>query len=379
MPGPAWSALDALAVAAGLTVELPVRGNSFRSDADVTWQTINPDGVRIWQDNATCPFAQAGIYQIEGSANGPAARGLNELVFSHYKGRALDIAEDIFSPFYHRVAGTIRAIAPHWLLLAEMDPFGAMTGRKLPASMPAESVNASHWYDVTLLVSKQFDATLSVDLLSGEQSSGLAEIGARYQRQLADVKALADAVPGGLPTLIGEFGIPYDLDESAAYRAWAGGKCDESIWHAHTQALSLMYDALDALHLSSTQWNYTAGNRNHARIGDQWNQEDLSVYSIDQPEGRAIHGFCRPYAQALQGRLQHVYFDINSGFFKLRYEADAQIKLPTEIYLPRIQYADGVTISFAGPVLRHQLSEDGQHLQVWAASVGAITVICMRQ
>jgi Cellulase (glycosyl hydrolase family 5)/Glycoside hydrolase family 5 C-terminal domain len=379
MPGAAWSALDALAVAAGMTVKIPVRGNSFKAEAEVTWQTINPDCVRIWQDNAICPFAQAGIYEIEKSTNGRAAKALNEKAFNQYKGRELNIAEDIFSPFYHRVASTIRAIAPHWLLMAEMDPFGAMTGRNLPTSMPEQSVNASHWYDVTLLVSKQFNTALSVDLLSGEQSSGLAEIGARFRRQLAGVKALAETVPGGLPTLIGEFGIPYDLDDSAAYRAWASGKRDESIWDAHTQALSLMYDALDALHLSSTQWNYTAGNRNHPRIGDQWNQEDLSVYSIDQPEGRAVRGFCRPYAPALQGRLQDMHFDVGSGVFKLTYEADAQINLPTEIYLPRIQYANGATLSFTGPVLRHQLSEDGQNLQIWSASAGAITVVCMRK
>ena len=150
------------------------------------------------------------------------------------------------------MARTFRAIAPHWLLMAEMDPFGAMSGRAFPASMPAQSVNASHWYDVTLLVTKQFDSALSVDLLSGEHSRGVPAIGARYQRQLAAVIALADAVPSGMPTLIGKFSIPYDLDDGAAYTAWAGGQRDDSIWHKHTLALALMYDALDALHLSST-------------------------------------------------------------------------------------------------------------------------------
>jgi Cellulase (glycosyl hydrolase family 5)/Glycoside hydrolase family 5 C-terminal domain len=379
MPGMFWSALDALAVASGITIDLPVRGNSFDPRSDMTSQTVNSQGIRIWRDGVACPFEQAGIYAIEASSKGVVATALKEDAFRHYQGRTLQIAEDIFAPFYHRVASALRAVGPHWLLMAEMDPLGAMLGRTFPADMPAQSVNATHWYDVTLLVKKQFDPSLSVDLLTGEHSSGEIEIGARYQRQLAAVKALGEPVPWGLPTLIGEFGIPYDLDDRAAYAAWASGNQDGSIWKTQTQVLSLMYDALDALHLSSTQWNYTAGNQNHARIGDQWNQEDLSVYSLDQPAGRAVHGFCRPYAQALQGSLRRVFFDRFTGVFELAYEANPLISLPTQIYLPSLQYAFGLDIALAGPVLRHKHLADSDTLLVWAASPGTISVSCTRR
>ena len=377
-PGVVWSALDALAVAAGVTLDLPVRGNSFDSQVTASLQTVNPQGIRIWRDGVLCPFAQAGIYAIEASEKGAAVTALKEDAFSQYQGRTLNIADDVFGPFFHRVARTIRASAPHWLLMAEMDPFGAMSGRTFPAGMPAQSVNASHWYDVTLLVKKQFDSTLSVDLLTGEHARGTLEIGARYQRQLAAVKALAEPVPSGLPTLIGEFGIPYDLADGAAYAAWAMGKRDDSIWQTHTQALCLMYEALDALHLSSTQWNYTAGNQNNARVGDQWNQEDLSVYSLDQPAGRAVHGFCRPYAQAIQGSLRRVCFDTACGVFELDYDADPAIALPSQIYLPRAQYPKGLTITLNGPVLRHTHHESQQLLLVWSAAPGLISLKCTR-
>ena len=378
MPGVVWSALDALAVAAGMTLDLPARDHSFDPCAATAVQTVNPQGVRIWRDGVLCPFAQAGIYAIEATGDGPVIQALNEAAFSQFQGRAINIASDVFEPFYHRVASTIRAIAPHWLLLAEMDPFGAMSGRTFPAGMPAQSVNASHWYDVTLLVKKQFDCTSSVDLLTGECSIGAPEIGARYQRQLAAVKALAESVPSGLPTLIGEFGIPYDLADGMAYAAWASGNQDDAIWHAHTQALSLMYDALDALHLSSTQWNYTAGNQNNARIGDQWNQEDLSVFSLDQPAGRAVHGFCRPYAQAIQGSLQQVSFDTETGVFKLTFEADPAMGLPTQIYLPALQYPDGLHTTVDGPVRRYEHDLQSQLLLVWAEAAGTISVTCTR-
>ena len=376
MPGLVWSPLDALAVAAGIPVELPLRGAGFDSTAVSTLRKVNPHGVRIWRDDVPCPFEQAGIYAIEASEKGAVAKGLREDAFSFYQGRSINIAEDVFSPFYHRVASTVRAVAPHWLLFAEMDPLGAMTGRTFPASMPAQSVNASHWYDITMLVKKQFDSVLSVDVLTGEHSRGELEIGARYKRQLAAVQALAKAVPAGLPTLVGEFGIPYDLNDSAAYAAWAGGQHDDSIWQTHTQALSLMYDALDALQLSSTQWNYTAGNLNNARVGDQWNQEDLSVYSLDQPAGRAVKGFCRPYAQAVQGSLQRMFFCMSSGVFELQYKTDLEATEPTQIYLPKVQYPHGVAITFEGAIQRQEHREDQQLLLVWAIGPGIISIQC---
>ena len=59
---------------------------------------------------------------------------------------------------------------------------------------------------------------------------------------------------------------------------------------------------MQCLLMNSTQWNYTASNRNDQAVGDGWNQEDLSIYSIDQRSdpadinsgGRALKGFVRP-------------------------------------------------------------------------------------
>ena len=102
-----------------------------------------------------------------------------------------------------------------------------------------------------------------------------------------------------------------------------------------------MYDALDALLLSSTQWNYTASNRNDAMIGDGWNQEDLSIWSADQIEDpadpdagvRALHGFCRPWVRAAQGILVSQVFN-GSDTFECVIDVDPDIAADTEIFVP---------------------------------------------
>ena len=91
-----------------------------------------------------------------------------------------------------------------------------------------------------------------------------------------------------------------------------------------------MYNALDTLLINSTQWNYTASNRNDLAIGDGWNQEDLSIFSRDQQTnpadinsgGRALAGFVRPYAMATQGTPRKMKFDRVTGLFDYTFDAD---------------------------------------------------------
>jgi hypothetical protein len=172
--------------------------------------------------------------------------------------------------------------------------------------------------------------------------------------------------------LIGEFGIPFDLADGAAYAAWARGERGREHWSSQFVAQSLMYDALDRLLLSSTQWNYTASNRNAADCGDGWNQEDLSIYSRDQGGGRAIEGFSRPYARFVAGEPLSMSFDVVSGEFSLTFDAESAIDAPTEIFVPAIQYPHGYEIVVsAGEVTR---SADGTLVSIRCRTPGRVAV-----
>ena len=295
-----------------------------------------------------------------------------------------DIAEHAFAPFFDAVANTIRKHRSDWLVFAEIDPFGAFSGRQFPKEMPPGCINASHWYDISMLITKSFNSSLSVDLLTGEVARGTDAIRSLYTRQLARIKDMAKLFgASGAPTLLGEFGIPYDLDHGKAYSLWRQGQTDSSIWDDHTTALALMYDALDMLQMSSTQWNYTAGNRNDLRVRDQWNQEDLSIYSVDQIDesaghdsgGRAVKGFCRPYVRAVQGQLESVHWAQDKRIFVLKYLADSNIQEPTEIYLPRIQFDDGYSVELAGSPVRKVSDSEQQLLRIYANQPGPIEIV----
>jgi Glycoside hydrolase family 5 C-terminal domain/Cellulase (glycosyl hydrolase family 5) len=383
-PGPALTALDALAIARGIPTRVPTlvldpaRGKVVSHGETL----LNPHGISIWQPAAACPFEKAGAYEVRGGA----VHCLNDQIFRGASGRVRTMIEDSLGPFFHAVASTVRAHQPCWSVFAEMDPWGVRAGRTFPLHMPAQTVNANHWYDASILFSKRFDPHDSPDWVSGIAATSAAEIRERYVRELTFVAALGQTINGGAPSLIGEFGIPFDLNEGGAYRDWAHGRKDQDIWADHVTALSLMYDALDELRLHATLWNYTASNRNDLRIGDGWNQEDLSIFSRDQQDdpaspdsgGRAIGGFCRPFVRFLQGRLRSLQFLPQEGSFTLEFDADPAIRLPTEIYLPAWHFPHGYELTIDANVQEVARSAATQTLTVRSARQGVARVRVLR-
>ena len=247
---------------------------------------------------------------------------MDQRAFQRHGERLLSIPDDAFGPFFHRVADTVRQHARHWLLFAEIDPFGSLAGRPFPSVMPTNWVNASHWYDLTLLLAKRFNAGSHVDLLSGEVASDADAVRKRYVVQLTRAMQHANAAPGGVPTLIGEFGIPFDLHDAQAYADWAGGGLDSG--------------------------------------------------------GRAVAGFCRPYARAVQGRLHALHFEPDAGRLNLSYGADDKLDGPTEIYVPRLHFPLGYRVDVAGSQVRQIVDRPGQRLLLWAAEPGPVRVSLTR-
>ncbi|MGC5799700.1 cellulase family glycosylhydrolase [Sphingomonas sp. NFX23] len=342
--GPIWSVLDGLALAAGSTRELPVVAPG---QGVVGSERFNEAGTSIWLPGRTDPFRDAGVWDIVDGK--PVA--LIENHFQRVGDREIEINRDYMAPFFRAAGDTIRAVRPDWLLFAEVDPFDLIKGHGFPTDAPDRTVNASHWYDISSLVTKRFAPDYLKHVLTGEERHSPSEIEDGYADEMSRIAAAASVLNGGRgsPTLLGECGIQYDMNGAEAYARWAAGERDPSIWHAQSTALTLMYNAIDRGLLSSTQWNYTVSNGNDPMIGDGWNQEDLSIWSVDQatdpddPDsgGRGIEGFCRPYVRKAQGTIVSQRFDRESGVFEARVDVDPSIQAPTEIYVPKLQYPDG--------------------------------------
>jgi hypothetical protein len=238
---------------------------------------------------------------------------------------------------------------------------------------------------VVTLATKTFSPNYSLAPMAGEIADAAEQLQARYERQLGKFAIMSETVNGGAPTLIGECGIPFDLNGAEAYRAFKAGDRSDTPWTPHIIALDLMYNALDTLLINSTQWNYTASNRNDLAIGDGWNQEDLSIFSRDQQTnpadinsgGRALAGFVRPYAMATQGIPRKMKFDRVTGLFDYTFDADPAAPGATEIFVPRLQYPRGCEIEVIGGVA--ELNPDNQRAVIKVVQAGEVRVVICRK
>jgi hypothetical protein len=127
---------------------------------------------------------------------------------------------------------------------------------------------------------KRFRSNLAADFHTGKVIFGSKRIRRSFADQVGSFKEIAEGPLGGIPTLIGEFGIPFDLKGKRAYRS---GDYRDQI-----RAMDRSMRAMEDNNLSCTLWNYTADNTNER--GDKWNGEDLSIFSRDQQTDSAdIH------------------------------------------------------------------------------------------
>ncbi|MDY6943761.1 MAG: cellulase family glycosylhydrolase [Pseudomonadota bacterium] len=383
LPGVAWSPFDGLRSARGMRLELPHMAISVlrRGMVQKGTRVVNSGRVSIWMDAGTDPFELAGAYRMTQSGS---AEVLREDFFQRVDGRAVDFAEDYLAPFYQRAAENLRRFNPDWLIFAEPDLLNFDPERAFPRGLPDNTVNAGHCYDVTTLILKRHLYPIGFNLKNGRLLVGRGAMLADYQAELADVMRSSESVHGGCPTLIGEFGIPYDMRGGKAYRAYAEGDRSSGPWREHIRALEIMYEALDASLLSATQWNYTASNRNDLAIGDGWNQEDLSIFSRDQQHdpanidsgGRALDGFVRPYASRIQGRPLAMSFSRKKGLFTLEFDADAAIAQPTELFLPQRQFPKGYVVTAPG---LEQVEAGDQWIRLLAKTSGRMHVTVKRR
>ena len=254
--------------------------------------------------------------------------------------KAVDFSKDYFKPFSLKFKEAIHSVDSSWLIFTEHALFN-----KLPQFSERESenmVNAGHWYDIATLLTKDYSSWFGVDGTKGKPVFGKMAIRKIFHRTMTSIKDETIWAFGKKPTLIGEFGIPIDLNEKEAYKT--GDFADQEA------CLDRSFRAMESNRLSYILWNYTSDNEN--LHGDQWNGEDLSIFSKSQRKrvddinsgGRALKAAVRPYPYKVAGEPIEYFFDMESKEFYLKFKADQSINAPTEIFIPRLHFGNGFEV-----------------------------------
>jgi len=218
-------------------------------------------------------------------------------------------------------------------------------------------VFAAHWYDGLTLFTKRYQPYFAFHNRTLRPVVGREAVLASFRHQIGTIKDEADQF-GTMPVVIGEIGIPYDLNHKSAYQT--------GDYASQVQAMDATIQALEANLVNFTLWNYTADN-SHVR-GDQWNGEDLSIYSPDDRHnpvdlnsgGRALESVVRPYAAAIPGEPLRMQFHRETGEFDLVFRHDTHITAPAVVFVPTYQYPDGCEVTVSDGTF--ELDEEKQRL-----------------
>ncbi|KAG0369919.1 glycoside hydrolase superfamily [Gamsiella multidivaricata] len=277
-------------------------------------RTIDPEGVTAWlspeqrdekdkrfgwKRSKEYPKAGECIWAHHGVWDMSTQQALNSEYF--YKdpktGEKYEFDSRSFLPFCRRYAQAIRTI--HNAAIIFLEP----PVNEIPPSLPpphddedvahfditSRVVYAPHWYDGLTLLNKRWNF-FNVDYLGVKRGrypnyAAAIKIGEKaikecFREQLASIKEEGQQAIGQHPTLIGEIGIPYDMNDGKAYKP--NGNYKDQI-----KAMDANMYALESNHLNFTLWNYCPDNSH--KWGDQWNGEDLSLWSkddLDKDPGR---------------------------------------------------------------------------------------------
>lgn len=323
---------------------------------------VNPGGERVWCKGYDCIWKENGVWDVHEDGTPHLLRPHH---FATVGDRKVDFANDYLRPFANRYAHEIRSIDPKAIIFVEGEPRLApaegQPGLAPPGWGPEDEpnvVNAAHWYDVLTLFTRNFRPSLTMDFYTGRLIFGRRRVRRSFVDQLARIKDWSTEGMGGVPTLVGEIGIPFDMKDKRAYRTG-----DFSL---QAKALDTNMRALEANLLNFTLWNYTADNTNER--GDMWNDEDLSVFSRDQqtdPDdinsgGRALEALVRPYAQKIAGEPLSMAFDMKQRVFEFEFRHDPAVTAPTEIFVPSYQYPEGCTVEVSDGT--YEMNEASQTL-----------------
>lgn len=342
---------------------------------------IDPGGATVWR-NGQCPWKSHGVWAWDEHLK-HAVPLCKDYFSTDRRGpepKPVEWYKDFYLPFIQNFSARLQKCNPDLFILLEPIPneffppwppeyqpeskFVKDKRREPPPPDPKKQqyavktvlqgphpknlVYSPHFYDLNLVFGKVW-SFLSVNvqgLARGmflPKALYLGERGLRsnYLKQITAQAVFGRQSLGNVPLLVGEIGLPYDINGAYAYKTGDYGK--------HVQLADAMLNALEKNLLSFTWWNFNPDAI--AAHGDGWNKEDFSVITADVTSrdkaniagetnelyrgGRILDALIRPYAVKVAGVPLDTNWDRHLGTFTLDWMNRRSQSAVTEIFFPK--------------------------------------------
>ena len=274
--------------------------------------TVDPKGTKIWArpkdegengvntkwgwkrhpgwTQGTCIWAAHGIWDVDSGTI------LKPDYFHTAPGQPkLPFVEQWWRPHWQFFQKRIKPHHPECIWFIQ-PPVFALPPRVDGDDLEGRCCYSAHYYDGLTLVSRHWNwyNADALGVLRHKYSHvlqglrvGEKAIRNSIQEQLGVLKSDAQII-GDFPTIIGEIGIPFDMDGKRAYGFTDGGK-HKGDYSRQQKALDASMNAGDGPNaLNWTLWTYCPDSSH--LWGDGWNMEDLSLWSQDDAKRNSLTG-----------------------------------------------------------------------------------------
>lgn len=367
-------------------------------------KVVDPKGLRAWVsaedyddtkygwkrdpgwELGRCIWAQHGVW------NDTTDEVLKPNYFKYSaEGVSLDETEFntiYFTRYWNRFYTQMRKIDKQMFLFCQPPTMSVPPMLKDSPYMDNRIIYAPHYYDGLTMVQKQWSSWWNADVLGVLRGRYAApplaiKFGEQAIRNCMRDQIIAMRDEGreniGIhPCLMSETGMPFDMNERAAYKS---GDYSQQI-----KAWDSLGNALEGAQIHHTLWVYSAENSH--RFGDYWNGEDFSIFCqvhnlvekieefpssestlVDELDNekqnaispsdvnvaleldskltrshleRADRAIARPFPLSVAGGLEKYTFEMKTSSFRLHIDAHHCLdkKIGTEIALPAFHYPE---------------------------------------
>ncbi|KAG0256047.1 hypothetical protein BG011_004768 [Mortierella polycephala] len=279
--GDSPSAIDGFALGDGMAmpIEVWVRSWPLPTKKQRT-RMINEEKESAWLDGE-CLWKQHGVWSVNPKTGQPQVEKPDYFSKHPETGEKIDFSR-FYLDFVGKYSRAVQSVIPSAFVFVEPVP-----NEPAPVWGPDDHeeniVYAPHWYDLHSVFNKSFDGRITHDVQGISKGKnviaatyfGLKGARKNYRGQLSNLLNTGLQNVGNKPCLIGECGIPMDINQRRAFMNGDFGH--------HSKFLDAVLSSLEANLLSFTLWNYNTTNDN--THGDHWNGEDFSIFSLDTPQG----------------------------------------------------------------------------------------------
>ncbi|KAF1806066.1 glycoside hydrolase superfamily [Mucor lusitanicus] len=289
---------------------------------------INTSRVSAW--TGECIWKEHGVWRPDETTGDPV------LVDSHYfskhpaTGQKISFYDDFYVPLANRYAKSIQSVKQDWYCLVE-----PLANERAPVYKETDHhhnvVFSPHWYDLNCVFYKKFNGKITHDVQCLQRGGNVISAtyfgrnGAKknYRGQIRNIKQDGLRDMGEKPCILGEVGIPMDINNKIAF--------SDDNYSKHVHFLDAVIYAVETNLINFTLWNYDVCNDHE--YGDHWNGENFSVYSVKKAKedylehddgnsklskkhlydgGRVLEAVLRPYASKVAGTPTSSEFDLDN-------------------------------------------------------------------